>query len=52
MTDFSSNETGKRPFVAPKLEVYGRARDITRNVGSKGVTDGGGGAAAGPKTAA
>ena len=40
----------KRHFSPPKLEVYGRARDITRNVGSKGATDGGTGAAAGPKT--
>ena len=50
MTDPVSKETEKRPFKAPKLEVYGRARDITRNAGSKGGTDGGSGAGAGPKT--
>ena len=38
----------KRKFNAPTLEVYGRARDITRNVGAKGALDSGGGA--GPKT--
>ena len=52
MTDSTSTEMKKRRFNAPKLEVYGRARDITRNVGPKGLTDGGGGSAAGPKTSA
>lgn len=51
MTGSGSKEMEKRPFNAPKLEVYGRARDITRNVGSKGSLDGGGGGGAGPKTA-
>jgi hypothetical protein len=52
VTDPASRKTGKLPFKAPKLEVYGRARDITRNIGSKGATDGGTGQAAGPKTSA
>jgi hypothetical protein len=52
VTDPVGNGTEKRPFTAPKLEVFGRARDITRNVGSKGIVDGGSGSAAGPKTAA
>lgn len=52
MTDSASKEMEKRPFKAPKLEVYGRARDITRNVGARGSLDGGGGDAAGPKTRA
>lgn len=50
VTGPASKQTEKLPFKAPKLEVYGRARDITRNVGEKGALDGGGGAAAGPKT--
>lgn len=50
MTDSVSKEIGKRPFTAPKLEVYGLARDITRNVGSKGVSDNAGGSAGPPKT--
>jgi asparagine synthase (glutamine-hydrolysing) len=50
MSNPLSKEAEKRPFKAPKLEVYGRARDITRNVGSKGNADGGSGAGSGPKT--
>jgi hypothetical protein len=46
----ANDKIKKAPFVAPKLEVYGRARDITRNVGPSGNLDGGGGAGAGPKT--
>lgn len=45
-----TNDSEKRPFKAPKLEVYGRARDITRNVGPSGALDNGGGGAGGPKT--
>jgi hypothetical protein len=52
MTDSSRTESGKLPFTAPKLEIYGRARDITRNVGPRGISDNGGGGAAGPKTSA
>lgn len=40
----------KRPYHKPEVVVYGNIREITRNVGSKGVLDGGGGAGAGPKT--
>jgi hypothetical protein len=40
----------KRPYHKPEVVVYGNIREITRNVGSKGALDGGGGAAAGPKT--
>lgn len=32
---------GRKPFTAPELQVYGRARDITRTVGNKStVADG------------
>ena len=44
------NEENKKPYHKPELVVYGNLRDITRNFGSKGNQDGGGGAAAGPKT--
>jgi hypothetical protein len=40
----------RKPYHKPELLVYGNIRDITRNVGPKGAEDGGGGAAAGPKT--
>ena len=40
----------KKPYHKPELLVYGNIREITRNVGPKGNVDGGGGAAAGPKT--
>jgi len=40
----------KKPYTKPEVIVYGNIREITRNVGSKGNLDGGGGAAAGPKT--
>ena len=40
----------KKPYHTPEVIVYGNIRDITKNVGPKGVVDGGGGAAAGPKT--
>ena len=40
----------KKPYHTPAVIVYGNIREITRNVGSKGNLDGGGGAAAGPKT--
>ncbi len=50
MVDVRQDKIEKRPFSAPKLQIYGRARDITRNVGSRGATDSAGGAGAGPKT--
>lgn len=40
----------RKPYRKPELLIYGNIRDITRNVGPKGNLDGGGGAAAGPKT--
>ena len=40
----------KKPYHKPEVIVYGHIREITRNLGSKGNSDGGGGAAAGPKT--
>lgn len=40
----------KNPYQKPELLVYGNIREITKNVGSKGNLDGGGGAGAGPKT--
>jgi hypothetical protein len=42
----------KKPYHKPEVIIYGNIREITRNVGSKGNLDNGGGAAAGPKTAA
>ena len=40
----------KKPYHKPEVIVYGNIREITRNAGPKGNADGGGGAAAGPKT--
>jgi len=40
----------KKPYHKPEVIVYGNIREITRNVGPKNNLDGGGGAAAGPKT--
>ncbi|HWF88787.1 MAG TPA: hypothetical protein VN659_08135 [Pyrinomonadaceae bacterium] len=40
----------KKPYHTPEVIVYGNIREITRNAGPKGNLDGGGGAAAGPKT--
>ena len=40
----------KKPYHKPEVIVYGHIREITRNAGPKGNLDGGGGAAAGPKT--
>ena len=40
----------KKPYRKPQVILYGNIREITRNAGSKGNLDGGGGAAAGPKT--
>ena len=50
----STDEQGKeqilKPYHKPEVIVYGNIREITKNVGSKGNLDNGGGAAAGPKT--
>jgi len=43
-------QENKKPYHKPEMIVYGNIREITRNIGSKGDVDGGGGAAAGPKT--
>ena len=40
----------KKPYHTPEVIVYGNIREITKNAGPKGAEDGGGGAAAGPKT--
>jgi len=40
----------KKPYHKPEMTIYGNIREITRNAGPKGAVDGGGGAAAGPKT--
>lgn len=40
----------KKPYHKPEVLVYGNIREVTRNLGSKGNLDGGGGSAAGPKT--
>ena len=42
----------RKPYHKPEVIVYGNIREITRNIGPKGDLDNGGGAAAGPKTAA
>lgn len=49
-TQPNKQEPGKRQYQTPQLFIYGNVREITRNVGPKGTLDGGGGAAAGPKT--
>ena len=40
----------KKPYHKPQVISYGNIREVTRNLGPKGAEDGGGGAAAGPKT--
>lgn len=46
----ASDEKLTKPYHKPELIVYGNIREITKNLGPKGNSDGGGGAAAGPKT--
>ena len=43
-------EVAKKTYHKPEVLMYGSIREITKNAGSKGALDGGGGAAAGPKT--
>ena len=51
IADGQGNEKQTRkPYHKPEVIVYGNIREITRNIGPKGNMDGGGGAAAGPKT--
>jgi hypothetical protein len=45
-----TEQESKKPYHKPAVIVYGNIREITRNAGAKGNVDGGGGAAAGPKT--
>jgi hypothetical protein len=47
----ANEERIKKPYHKPEVIVYGNIREITRNIGPKGDLDGGGGSAAGPKTA-
>jgi hypothetical protein len=37
----SSQKPSKRPYSTPRLVVYGKLSDITRSLGSTGVSDGG-----------
>ena len=46
----SQEHETKKPYHKPEVIVYGNIREVTRNLGSKGNLDGGGGSAAGPKT--
>jgi hypothetical protein len=39
MNDFGQHGGSKAPFTAPKLQIYGRARDITRAIGIGGQSD-------------
>jgi len=51
IADGQGNEQQTRkPYHKPEVIVYGNIREITRNIGPQGNVDGGGGAAAGPKT--
>ena len=51
ITDGQGNEPETRKaYHKPEVIVYGNIREITKNVGSQGALDGGGGAGAGPKT--
>lgn len=40
----------KKPYHQPQVTEFGNIREITKNIGPRGALDGGGGAAAGPKT--
>jgi hypothetical protein len=46
----SQEQETKKPYHTPEVIVYGNIREVTKNLGSKGNLDGGGGSAAGPKT--
>jgi len=46
----AQEQENKKPYHKPEVIVYGNIREVTRNTGPKGNLDGGGGAAAGPKT--
>jgi hypothetical protein len=40
----------KKPYKSPVVQVYGTIEKMTQNAGPRGISDAGGGAAAGPKT--
>ncbi len=40
MPNFQRPHDGKAPFAAPKLQIYGSARDITRAILLVGAADG------------
>lgn len=44
-------EQPKKAYNRPVVHVYGTIEKMTQNTGPKGTVDGGGGAAAGPKSA-
>ena len=50
--DLDKPDVAKKSYHKPKVVRYGNIREITKNFGPKGNLDGGGGAAAGPKTGA
>jgi hypothetical protein len=39
-TDFKHIEPAKKPYVAPRLEVYGDIREVTASVGMMTNADG------------
>ena len=52
-SDRSNKQEGiKKSYHKPEVLIYGNIREITKNLGPKGVSDGGGGGGAGPKTGA
>ena len=46
----AQEDVKRKRYTTPQLFQYGNVREITKNLGPKGDLDGGGGAAAGPKT--
>jgi len=49
-TAIAQEHETKKPYHKPEVISYGNIREVTKNLGSKGNLDGGGGSAAGPKT--
>ena len=39
-TDFKRDEPAKKPYVAPRLEVYGDIREVTASSGMRASIDG------------
>jgi hypothetical protein len=50
MMGTEDKSAGRKPFTAPELQVYGRARDITRTVANKSAVSDNGTKAAADKT--